>query len=94
MGGFFFYFLFFLSLKYVKTEVIPCTFPFFAILTNDNLCNVKSGGSYINFTSWNVKCLNSAIKCSKVLSHLQYLNTHIGFLQETRLKKLRSFQTL
>lgn len=52
----------------------------------DNLCNVKSGGSCINFTSWNIKVLNGAIKCSKVLSHLEYLNTHIGFLQETHLK--------
>lgn len=51
-----------------------------------NLCSVQSGGSSVNFISWNDKGLNSLIKRSKVLSHLEHLNTHIGFLQETHLK--------
>lgn len=50
--------------------------------------NIKQGSLCDRFTSWNVKGLNSIIKCNKVLSHLEHLGTHIGFLQETHLKNL------
>ncbi len=44
-----------------------------------SLSKAQSGGLCVNFTSWNVKGLNNVIKLNKVLSHLEHLNTHIGF---------------
>ena len=43
-------------------------------------------GSALRLTCWNVKGLNSPFKRSKVLNHLQSLNTKIAFLQETHLR--------
>lgn len=42
-------------------------------------------GCQITFVSWNVKSLNHIVKRRKVLSHLNYLNAGIAFLQETHL---------
>lgn len=49
--------------------------------------NNTFGGLATRFVSWNVKGLNSAVKRSKIFTHLRGLKTDIAFLQETHLKK-------
>lgn len=47
---------------------------------------VKTGGSGVWFTSWNVKGLNGPVKRGKIFSYIKNLKTDIAFLQETHLR--------
>lgn len=46
----------------------------------------QAGVGTLKFCSWNCKGLNQPVKRSKVLHHLQHLNAHIVYLQETHLR--------
>ena len=48
--------------------------------------NTVRGESLVQYTTWNCRGLNGAVKRGNVLAHLKSLGTDVAFLQETHLK--------
>lgn len=86
-----------LMLTWLVCYICNICYTFYLLFFNDLFWSLSSSSSYVVFMSlkiisWNVRGLNSPIKCQLVLSHLSKLGADIVLLQESHLSAKESLK--